>query len=302
MNIVSNNLDISKYKEPIYIIIPVYNRKATTLRCLNHLKQCGNLQEYYVVVIDDGSTDGTKEALFNSYPEVIVLDGDGDLWWTGAVAKGMEYGYQQGAEYFIWLNDDCLPARDTLRKMVTFMQLNPNTLVAPSCYSENSNLRQIQHNGFRGRQGCAASPGEIIYVDGMSGWCVGIPSAVYEKIGVPDAKKFPHYSGDDIYTFQATKAGFKACLIGELQAILFGPVHAKLDFQDYFQPGLTPAVTFKSLFLHKKSPYRLLTKFFVFRERYGTFTGTFFFITKLLTWLAKWLQLQLRLQLQLAIK
>jgi glycosyltransferase involved in cell wall biosynthesis len=262
---------------------------------LGNLNKSGDLERYHIVIVDDGSTDGTTAAINSLYPEVKVLEGNGDLWWTGAIAKGMEYAYQQGAEYFIWLNDDCLPARDTLRGMVTFMQLNPNTLVAPSCYSENSNLRQIQHNGFRGRQGCAANPGEIIDVDGMSGWCVGIPSAVYEKIGVPDAKKFPHYSGDDIYTFQATKAGFKAYLMGDLRATLCGPVHAKLDFQDYFQPGLTPAVTFKSLFFNKKSPYLLSTRFFVFQERYGLLIGMIVFITKFSIWIIKWLNFQLKI-------
>ena len=292
----SGNLDISTHKESVYIIIPVYNRKSTTLKCLNHLKKCGNLQQYHVVVVDDGSTDGTKEAIATLYPEVKVLEGNGDLWWTGAMAKGMEYAYQQGAEYFIWLNDDCLPAANTLKEMVKFMRLNPNTLVAPSCYSEESNLRQIQHNGFHGRQGCAANPGEVINVDGMSGWCVGIPSAVYEKIGVPDAKKFPHYSGDDIYTFQATQTGFKACLIGDLQATLFGSVHENLRFQDYFKPGSTPAKTFKSLFLNKKSPYRLSTKFFFCLEKYGLLKGILLFITKLISWLGKWMKLQLILQ------
>lgn len=302
MNNQNINLEIPSCQvssqELVYIIIPVYNRKKTTLECLSHLEKCGDMQRYHVVIVDDGSNDGTQEAIFNSYPEVEILEGNGDLWWTGAMAKGMEYAYQQGAKYFIWLNDDCLPAINTLEEMVKFMRLNPNTLVAPSCYSENSNLRQIQHNGFYGRQSCAANPGEIIQADGMSGWCVGIPSVVYEKIGAPDAQKFPHYSGDDIYTLQATKAGFKACLIGDLQATLFGPIHAKLDFQDYFQLGLNPTDTFKSLFVHKKSPYRLLTRFFVFKERYGSFTGTFLFITRLSTWLIKWLQLQLKLQLQ----
>ncbi|MFP3345185.1 glycosyltransferase, partial [Halomonas sp. SIMBA_159] len=85
-------------------IIPVHNRKNITLKCLETLKQCGDLDRYYTIVVDDGSTDGTSEAITNLYPEVTILTGDGNLWWTGAIRKGMEYAYERGAEYFIWLN------------------------------------------------------------------------------------------------------------------------------------------------------------------------------------------------------
>jgi len=40
-------------KEPVYIIIPVHNRKNITLQCLETLKQCGDLERYYTVAIAD---------------------------------------------------------------------------------------------------------------------------------------------------------------------------------------------------------------------------------------------------------
>lgn len=289
----------SNSKEAVYIIIPVHNRKKTTMKCLEHLKQCSDIEQYHIVIVDDGSTDGTKGAVSNSYPEVEILDGNGDLWWTGAMAKGMEYAYERGAEYFIWLNDDCLPASNTLKEMVTFMRLNPDTLVAPSCYPETTNFLLPQHNGFQNRKSCAANPGEIIYVEGMSGWCVGIPSTVLSKIGTPDAKRFPHYSGDDMYTFRATKAGFKACLLGDLKVTLFGHVHANLKFKDYFKPGRSFIRTFRTLFFDKKSPYRLQTKFFFFIERYGFFLGLCLFAIKTMNWFVKWAKFQLMLNFQL---
>lgn len=283
-------------KEPVHIITPVHNRKETTLACLENLKQCGDLQRYHMVIVDDGSIDGTKAAIHSLYPEVTVLPGNGNLWWTGAMAQGMQYAYEQGAEYFIWLNDDCIPALDTLPRLVEFMKTHPDTLVAPTCYADESNsLTKNHHNGFQGRKGCAANPGEVIFVDGMSGWCVGIPASVFRKIGPPDAKKFPHYSGDDMYIFKATRSGFKACLIGDIQVTLCGAVHEKLDFQNYFHPGLTPTTTFQALFWSKKSPYRLPTKFFYFTEKHGAFLGMLLFLTKLISWLGQWARLQLTL-------
>lgn len=274
-------------KEPVYIIIPVHNRKETTLVCLKHLQKCGELERYYVVVIDDGSSDGTAEAIQTFYPEVIILPGNGDLWWTGAIAQGMEYAYEQGAKYFIWLNDDCLPDPGTLPQLVEFLKNHPSTIVAPTCYTQQDNLILKKENGAKGQKAYAADPGEIIEVDSMSGWCVGIPSEVFCQIGSPDAKKFPHYCGDDMYILKATRAGFKAYLNGDLKVLLFGLVHENISFKKYFKPDMTIAKSFQALFMNKKSPYRLSTKLFYFTERYGFLIGIFLFFTKLTLWMTE---------------
>ncbi|KAB8330893.1 glycosyltransferase family 2 protein [Scytonema tolypothrichoides VB-61278] len=279
-------------KECVYIIIPVHNRKQTTLACLEHLQKCGDLQKYYVVVVNDGSTDGTPEAIHTLYPEVIVLPGNGDLWWTGAMAKGMEYAYEQGAEYFIWLNDDCLPDQGTLPQLVEFLKKHPDSIAAPTCYVPQDNALIKVHNGAQGKRGCVANPGEVLEVNSMSGWCVGIPTSVFEKIGSPDAKKFPHYSGDDMYVFRATCSGFKAYLIGDLKATLIGPVHETLGLPKYFRPGLSAPEVFSSAFWNKKSPYRIKTKFFYLVERYGMILGVFLFLARLISWLGEWTKLQ----------
>lgn len=281
-----------EFSPKTYIVIPVHNRKVTTLNCLDHLQKNGDLDECQVVIVDDGSTDGTTEAISSRYPGIIVLAGNGDLWWTGGIAMGMEYAHDQGAEFIIWLNDDCLPEPGTLSKLVAFMESHPSSLAAPTCYAGSLN-GEAQHNGFKGRTGCNAIRGEVLKVDGLSGWCAAMPASVVERVGLPNIKRFPHYSGDDIYTLQVTKAGYGAYLLGDLAAVLYGPVHAKLALRDYFKPGLKPGKILRSIFWDKKSPYRLPTRFFVMAERYGWIRGLPLFTTKLLTWLVQYVRFQL---------
>jgi len=69
----------------VYIIIPVHNREALTLACLENLKANGDLQKYQVIVVDDGSSDRTSEEVKVNYPKFIFLQGNGNLWWTGAI-------------------------------------------------------------------------------------------------------------------------------------------------------------------------------------------------------------------------
>jgi GT2 family glycosyltransferase len=77
---------ISPTEQFVYIIIPVHNRKQITIACLENLNTCGDLQKYRVIVVDDGSKDGTAEAIREQYPMVEILTGDGNLWWMGAIA------------------------------------------------------------------------------------------------------------------------------------------------------------------------------------------------------------------------
>jgi GT2 family glycosyltransferase len=59
-------------QKAIYVIIPVHNRKALTLACLENLKTNGDLQKYHVIIVDDGSSDRTAKKFAENYPEVNI--------------------------------------------------------------------------------------------------------------------------------------------------------------------------------------------------------------------------------------
>jgi GT2 family glycosyltransferase len=103
---------------------------------------------------------------------------------------GMTFAYEQGAEFFFWLNDDCLPQAGTLAELLKFMRSHPRYYGSAQLLCRgNANRKTCNTMAFKGRKGMAAHPGEVIPVEGMSGWCVGMPAAVYTKIGAPDAQQ-----------------------------------------------------------------------------------------------------------------
>lgn len=198
-------------KEPVYILIPVHNRKQITLKCLATLGRNGDLERYHVVVVDDGSIDSTTEAIRTLYANVTVLQGDGNLWWTGAIALGMQYAYQQGAKFLIWLNDDCQLAPETLSNLVNFGRSHPDSIVGCQGF-EADQTGAIAFGGKRktwqGYRFLQAPKGQVLPCDLLSGNIVCLPRAVVEKIGYPDAQLVPHYGGDALFLIRAQKAGF----------------------------------------------------------------------------------------------
>ena len=67
----------------VYIVIPCFNRKKLTRGCLQALEN-QTYKDFKVIVVDDGSTDGTANMITREFPETILLFGDGNLFWTGA--------------------------------------------------------------------------------------------------------------------------------------------------------------------------------------------------------------------------
>lgn len=195
-----------------YILIPAHNRKLTTLQCLTTLQKAGILEQHSVVLVDDGSTDGTANAVRQAFPEVHLLIGDGTLWWTGAITMAMRYAYSQGAEYLIWLNDDCQVGADVLPELISLCSHYSQSIIGCQGYDLEDNQRVVfggKIKTWRGYRWLTATKGQILQCDLLSGNLVCIPRDVVEKIGYPDVCSTPHYGGDSLYLIRAQKAGFR---------------------------------------------------------------------------------------------
>jgi glycosyltransferase involved in cell wall biosynthesis len=207
-----DELDNPRLHNSVSILIPVHNRKSITLKCLQTLQQNGSSERYRIIVIDDGSTDGTASAIQGFYPNITLLQGNGNLWWTGAISKGMQYAYDQGAKFIIWLNDDCELTPETLKSLVQFCQDHPKAIAGAQGFAKND-PQALTFGGKRktwqGYRYLKVDNLQILPCDLLSGNIVCLPRAVIDEIGYPDTRITPHYGGDSLYLVRAKKAGFQ---------------------------------------------------------------------------------------------
>ncbi|MFC2113491.1 glycosyltransferase family 2 protein [Bacteroidota bacterium] len=90
------------------VIIPTHNRSSLLKNLLSQMfLQKGNtFLEISVIIIDDGSRDGTREMLNVDFPDVHVIDGTGEWWYTKSMNEGFGYAIGFKPDYLLTLNDD----------------------------------------------------------------------------------------------------------------------------------------------------------------------------------------------------
>jgi len=185
----------------VYCIIPTHNRLNTLRKTLNYLYQ----QTYpyiSIVVIDDGSTDGTHEYLNQcGYPELSYIRAEGELWWGGAIELGMKAALKRSCDddYLLLLNDDIIIDDSYVERMVDQCGNNKSVaIVSPQYDISTKKLSSIGYRLNYCRQEIVQVKDEPI--DASIGRGLLIPVEIIRVIGLVNAKIFPHYMGDVEFT------------------------------------------------------------------------------------------------------
>lgn len=99
------------------VIIPNYNGKKFLINCLNSATK--STVSASILVVDNGSTDGSKEWLAEKYPQADVIAFDKNRGFCEAVNAGIEAAK---TPYVFLLNNDTTIAPDCIEKLENAME------------------------------------------------------------------------------------------------------------------------------------------------------------------------------------
>ena len=279
-----------KLNPKIYVILPVHNRISKTKEFINCLKN-QTYSRYHLILVDDGSSDGTSALVKKHLRNVTILLGNGNLWWAGALR--IAYLHLSKAQVsdndLVWIaNDDITFESDYFDKLVNDEDLRMNTLVISpgrclsSGFVERGFLIDWAKLEFFKLQ--KTIPPDAITTRGLCMY-----AKTFLSILPTPSKILPHYLSDLEYTMRAKRFGYdlrisKSTLINvdrtttgmhedrskTFKEFLFNNFISKKSAFNYFYLGnfilLTCPWKYK-IFTFLKVYYRFLKKAFQFLSK-----------------------------------
>ena len=198
------------------ILLTCHNRINKTINCVKGLIE-GNETPMEFVIVDDGSTDGTVQALVSLNDEIdhrkasiSILNGDGSLFYSGGMRKAMEYAQREiSADYFLLINDDVSFDEKVIDNIIEQKRgLADIVFVGATRNSEGKcSYGGIKYN--RGIHYSTVSPSSPDRsCDTFNANFVFIPKEIFVKVPIMDSH-YKHSLGDFDYGLSIKKCGYR---------------------------------------------------------------------------------------------
>jgi GT2 family glycosyltransferase len=202
----------------VTIIVLNWNGLKDTLDCLGSLDQL-DYQDYEVVIVDNGSVDGSVSVIRERFPGVTIIENGENLGYAEGNNRGVEYSLQTRADYIFVLNNDTVLCQDILTHLVVAAETNPRVgAVGPKIYY-HAQPRRIWFAGgvIDWQRGVTVNLGadeddigqfeQVKSVDFLAGCALLIKRETWENVGSFDSRFFMYWEEAD-WCARARRAGY----------------------------------------------------------------------------------------------
>jgi len=217
------------------IVLVCWNNKSYLDPCLASLYESRLRSTFDVVVVDNGSTDGSQQMLAEKYPQVKLIQNEGNVGLGKASNQGIE---ATRGRYVLLLNNDTLVNRDSLDVLVNFLEAHPEAGAVAGKLLNPDGSFQSGYAGFSSLTEeflIATHLGELLWsgypshgdsnetkaVGWLSSACLLARRSALDQIGLLDEGYFIYGDEADLQ-YRLNKAGWKVYFLPTSTIIHFG--------------------------------------------------------------------------------
>jgi GT2 family glycosyltransferase len=206
----------------IGIVLVNYNGLEFQNNCIDSINE-STYKNFMIIVVDNGSSDGSVEKLKFSYNQVEILEMKCNLGVAEGNNIGIRHALKNNCEYILLLNNDTEIEKNMLKILVE--KANPGTLAVPKIYYHgHKNLIWCAGGEINWSKGITVHYGmnkrdsdiykKEKYIQYAPTCCMLIHRDVFNSIGIMDEKYFMYYDDTD-FCVRATNHEFKILYVPE---------------------------------------------------------------------------------------
>jgi len=202
-----------------------WNRAKDTLECVDSLLQ-GN-QGTEVVVVDNGSTDGSSALLRERHPEVTVIESPRNLGYVKGVNMGIRLALEKGATHILLINNDAIARPGMVEELLGLFERRPDAGIAgPKIFYYGTDIMWFNGGHFNDLLGFSTHPLMDRRDDGVdqertvhfiTGCAMMVRSEVFREIGLFD-EDYEIYAEDLDLCLRAKEKGYGSWLVPQATA------------------------------------------------------------------------------------
>lgn len=209
----------------IYAVVPVFNRLALTQTLIACLRRQILNHDLRLLIVNDGSTDGSANWLATQN-DIEVLQGDGSLFWGGAVDLALRHLQTKAtpADWVLLLNNDTTVAQDFVQRLFDAALTHAPAAVGSVIRSQadHAHLLSIGVHVDAWRlvtrdllDAAPSSAAAVIEVDALSGRGVLFALASLSAAGGMRPRALPHYLADYEVSVRVRQSGWRLLVLTE---------------------------------------------------------------------------------------
>lgn len=208
-------------KPQVAIIILTWNQRDVTLECLASIEELDYPAErLHIIVVDNGSADGTSRAIRQRYPSVTVISNGENLGFAEGNNVGIRHALQKAPDYVMLLNNDTVLDPSMLNELLAVIESAPTIgIVGPKmlyfdrpdviwCAGNRIDWRTGETTRLYAEQHDPGSDEEPREVDFITACAICLRREVIEAIGLLDPRFFIYYEETD-WCRRAHAAGWR---------------------------------------------------------------------------------------------